>query len=329
MKIKYLVPSLLFILFATGCQKKSDTKDAELTKIYFNGYDPNIGTNGVNWSEIYSINPDGSGLSQLTNFSNNGTKNVRSIEPCFNSDTTRLAFISNKAIVDPHYNLFSMKFDNSDLLQLTNSASIGSEYYKPIGIREFTQLELYLLEWNKISGQNFHGEIVTAQNPSGGFTIYTQYPNDGDCRDPFWIKPYLKFIYTSDKSGAREIYIVENYGNNKYQITFNGLEKSSPKSSPDGSKIVFVSKLNTGTINHSEIFIMNIDGSNIIQLTNYSISGTIPKVTGTPVFSPDGQKIIYTSNESGSNQIYIMKVDGAEKQKITSTTMKIFNPIAR
>ncbi len=74
---------------------------------------------------------------------------------------------------------------------------------------------------------------------------------------------------------------------------------------------------------------MNIDGSNIIQLTNYSIGGTSPKITGTPVFSPDGQKIIYTSNESGSNQIYIMKVDGTEKQKITSTAMKIFNPIAR
>ncbi|MBK7307808.1 MAG: PD40 domain-containing protein [Chitinophagaceae bacterium] len=42
------------------------------------------------------------------------------------------------------------------------------------------------------------------------------------------------------------------------------------------------------------------------------------KVTISPVFSPDGQKIIYTSNESGSNQIYIMKVDGTEKQKITS-----------
>lgn len=328
--MNYLVPTLLFILFSSGCKKDSDSKSAELTKIYFNGYDPNIGTSGVTWSEIYSINPDGSDLSQLTNFSNNGTKNVRSIEPCFNFDTSRLAFISNKAIVDPHYNLFSMKFDNSDLFQHFNYAGVGSEYSRPIGIKEFTQVEQYLLEWDKLSGSNYHGEIITSQAYGVvGFTVYTQYPIDGDCRDPFWIKPYLKFIYTSDKSGAREIYIVENYGMDKYQLTFNGLEKSSPKSSPDATKVVFVSKLNTGTVNHSEIFIMKIDGSNIVQLTNYSTGGTIPKLTGTPVFSPDGRKIIYTSNESGSNQIYIMKFDGTEKQKITSTNLNIFNPIAK
>ncbi|MBK7307807.1 MAG: hypothetical protein IPI88_12785 [Chitinophagaceae bacterium] len=202
MKMIYLVPTLLLIYSHPAEEKDTNSKSAELTKIYFNGYDPNIGTSGVIWSEIYSINPDGSDLSQLTNFSNNGTKIMRSIEPCFNFDTSRLAFISNKAIVDPHYNLFSQKFDNSDLFQHTNSAGTGSEYYSPIGIKEFGQVELYLFEWDKLN----HGEIVTGQAAIGSpFTLYTQYPIDGDCRDPFWIKPHLKFLYTSDKSGEKSI----------------------------------------------------------------------------------------------------------------------------
>jgi WD40-like Beta Propeller Repeat len=326
MKPYYLFLLSLMILFSFACKKNETYKTNELTKIYFAGYDPNIGTIGISWSEIYSINPDGTGLTQLTNLSNNGTKNIRSIEPCFNFDTTRLAFISNFGLYYPYLNLFSIKFDTTNLIQHSYSAGPSSSFHSPIGIKEFTQLELYLLVYE----QSGHGEIVTDQaGSSGGLTLYTQYPIDGDCRDPFWIKPYLKFIYTSDKTGAREIYRVENYGNDKYQLTFNGLDKSAPKCSPAGDKIVFSSKLNTGAVNHSEVFIMNIDGTNMIQLTNYSNGGILQKITGSPVFAPDGQKIVYTSNESGSNQIYVMNVDGTENQKITSGNLKIFNPIAR
>jgi WD40-like Beta Propeller Repeat len=328
MKINYLVPTLLLILFASGCKKDTDSKSAELTKIYFNGYDPNIGASGITWSEIYSINPDGSDLTQITNFSNNGTKNIRTIEPCFNYDTSRIAYGSNKDIFDPYFGLYSMNFDGTSAFRVA-SGSLYSECFHSSGYKEFTQVAQYLFESRKFNGTNYYGVISSIHEDGFVGTLHTTYPSDGDCREPFAVKPFIKVLYTSDKTGAREIYIMDNYGANKRQLTFDGLQKSNPRSSPDATKIVFVSKLNSGTIDHSEIFIMNIDGSNILQLTNYSAGGTISKVTGSPVFSPDGQKIIYTSNESGNNQIYIMKIDGTEKQKLTSTNMKVFNPIAR
>jgi Tol biopolymer transport system component len=36
-----------------------------------------------------------------------------------------------------------------------------------------------------------------------------------------------------------------------------------------------------------------------------------------PVYSPDGQYIAYTSNKSGSSDIWVMRVDGSEETQVT------------
>ena len=58
---------------------------------------------------------------------------------------------------------------------------------------------------------------------------------------------------------------------------------SYPSASPDNQQLVFQS--NRTEIN--QVFLMNMDGSNIRQLTD------MPGGTETPVFSPDGQKVLY------------------------------------
>ena len=54
-----------------------------------------------------------------------------------------------------------------------------------------------------------------------------------------------------------------------------------------------------------EIFIMNADGSGVQQLTNNAASNI------RPVFSADGQSIIYQSNTASNTTLIKMNLDGS------------------
>jgi len=73
-------------------------------------------------------------------------------------------------------------------------------------------------------------------------------------------------------------------------------------------KIVFVSN-KTG---NEDIFSMNLDGSELTQLTDHPGMDTYPSV------SPNGRKIVYTSDIDGSWQLVLMNWDGTEKVQITN-----------
>src|SRR4030066_184633 len=73
-------------------------------------------------------------------------------------------------------------------------------------------------------------------------------------------------------------------------------------------KIVFTSN-RTG---NEDIFSMNIDGTELIQLTD------LPGQNNSPAVSPDGKKIAYTSDINGTWQIMVMDWNGKNKKQITN-----------
>jgi TolB protein len=61
-----------------------------------------------------------------------------------------------------------------------------------------------------------------------------------------------------------------------------------------------------------EIYVMNVDGSNLRRLTNH------PAEDGSPTWSPSGSQIAFTSGRTGKPQIYIMNAaDGSGLQRVT------------
>jgi len=103
-----------------------------------------------------------------------------------------------------------------------------------------------------------------------------------------------------------EIYVMDSDGSNKTNLTEDFDNASCPEWSPDGNKILFISK--KGYVS-GDIYVMDSDGSNKTNLTNN------PDTYARWKWSPNGDKILF---KKGSD-VYVMNSDGSNKNKLTRT----------
>ena len=80
---------------------------------------------------------------------------------------------------------------------------------------------------------------------------------------------------------------------------------------PESAKIVYTSQIiNIKQKGNSDIYIMNPDGTGQIQLTRH------PASDSQPVWSPTGEKILFTSNRDGVSDLFLMNADGTNVQRV-------------
>jgi len=90
-----------------------------------------------------------------------------------------------------------------------------------------------------------------------------------------------------------------------------------PVFSPDGKQIAFMSARD----GNPEIYVMNVDGSNVRRLTNH------PAGDVTPTWSPSGTQIAFTSDRTGKPQIYVMSaVDGSNLRRLSTSESEADRP---
>ena len=125
-------------------------------------------------------------------------------------------------------------------------------------------------------------------------------------------------------------------GSNQVNITNNEARDTMPAWSPDGTKIAFVSdrdhvaeevveqpkaeevgdpeylaKAMKARKKH-DIFVMNADGSNPVNLTKF------PNNDFYPTWSPDGTRIAFISIREGKRELYSMAADGSDVIALTN-----------
>ena len=89
-----------------------------------------------------------------------------------------------------------------------------------------------------------------------------------------------------EKVTVLNIYMVDTQTLQQMQLTDTQAWDSSPCWSPDGERIAFQSSRD----GNNEIYVMNEDGSGLVNLTNHSGDDW------TPDWSPDGTKNVFRSD---------------------------------
>lgn len=146
-----------------------------------------------------------------------------------------------------------------------------------------------------------------------------------------------KIVFTSTRNGDLDLYIMDVNGKNVRQITNEVGYDGGAFFSPDGTKLVFrasrpkteadkkeyLDNLKLGLVapTEMEIFVCNVDGSNLRQITQ------LGKANWAPFYHPGGRKIIFSSNHKSARgfqfNLYMINEDGTGLEQIT--TDKVFD----
>jgi len=176
-----------------------------------------------------------------------------------------------------------------------------------------------------------NGLIVYVDLDAGGQSqVFTILPDGSEKRQltdsagghfyPAWSYDGKSIAFTSGRTGQPELWVMDADGASPTQLTFPPDSGNFiPSWSRDGTRIVFASN-RTG---HPEVWVMNADGTGQVQLTTTTTESTTRKgnqiiwgIHGS--FSPDAQKIVYASTESGRSQIWRMDADGSNPVQLTT-----------
>jgi len=257
-------------------------------KIAFEGY-------ATGHAEIYTMNPDGSGVVQVTD-SVNGSF---SMAPALSPDGSKVAFsvavleTGHGGGVVSDFEIYTADVDGTGAFNVTNHPEFDG--WRPAWSPDGTKLA-----FSSTRGDPANADIYIINVDGTDLQRLTVDP--GDDISPAWSPDGSRIAFASNRDGDYDIYVMNLEGTVVAQLTRGSAREEWPAWSPDGSRIAFAS--NWEGIMH--VVVTNEDGSNGKKLTGLSLPGTLPN------WSPDGAWIAYDC--AG---ICVMRADGSGPMKVS------------
>jgi TolB protein len=126
-----------------------------------------------------------------------------------------------------------------------------------------------------------------------------------------------KIFFVSDRTGAKEIWMMDYDGSNQKQVTRYNSISSMPAVSPDGKLVAFTTYPITMRNGHP------VDGNPQIMVHSVETGRRLTFISpvssnvSTPEFSPDGQRMFFTTAFDAIAQICSAKINGGDFQRIS------------
>ena len=231
--------------------------------------------------EIFVMNSDGSEKQQITF----DKKDIGDL--VISADGSKIAFSSNR---DGDSEIFVINSDGTELQQLTfNAYTDFSPSISGDGSKIVFQSEIWP-DW-----------YIYIINSNG--SDLKQLPNTRDSSAPSFNDDGTKVSFYSNGN----IWIMNSDGSGKRQLTFTSNIMYAPYFSGDGSKITYISTVNS----YHQVFVVNSDGTGRKQLTSLTTKVAVPDISG------DGSRVTFRSRVNDKEELYVVNSDGSGLQRLT------------
>lgn len=183
---------------------------------------------------------------------------------------------------------------------LLRAADVAVERTNGVGLRGFFAAKLAF-----IGERTGRKEVYTSDLFFGDVKQLTR--DNAQALTPRWSPDGSRIVYTSYfRSGFPDIFQIDRKTNQRSTfVSFKGTN-SGARFSPDGRHVAMV----LSGEGNAEIYVGNADGKQIRRMTRTDA------VEASPSFSPDGTRLVFTSDAAGGPQLYLMSVAGGGMQRI-------------
>ena len=276
-------------------------------------------------SHLFLINPDGSGLRQLT------YGDVTDLWHSWSPDGSRIVF--ERLVRSRGNDIFGVNADGTSLRRLTYTDTSHQPAWSPDG--------------RSIAYYDSTGVFVMNADGTGKRLLTDQAGRGSPARSPTWSPDGRMVAFASTLGG---IFVVNADGSGEQRLTSSG-SFACPAWSPDGHRIAFVSL-------YDSIYVVDAAGGPERRLTRHAytesgfawspdsrrivyarekrggvytidVDGTGDRrLTRNPLkqdFSPDGfgyspdrRTIAYASDRTGKGDIYLMNAGGGNQRQLTN-----------
>jgi Tol biopolymer transport system component/DNA-binding winged helix-turn-helix (wHTH) protein len=293
--------------------------------------------------DVYIMNADGSDPRRLTNW--NTDEEIR--PGCWSPDGTQILFVSGQSGRD---NIYAMSIEPFAPRELLTDVATNLQYptYSADGTKMLFRSitddgsgEFRLMDTNTKRVTTLRklqpSEGNARLSPDGNWIVYQDRINDNSevclirsdgtgeiknltnnpARDggPSWSPDGSKIVFVSNRDGnydLTQLYIMNEDGSNQHRIYYSNAISAYATWSPDGKHIAFANDKEDDRTGNFEIFTIEPETTEperrLTFRRQYDVS---------PAYSPDGNRIAFTSHSDGNWEIYMMNADGSRQIRLT------------